>query len=185
MGEISAISPALDKIVIRPLPYADSDRLAMLWEDFSAFGTPKQRVSPATFLDWRKRNQAFAQFAAYGGSSIDLSGGGPPEQVQGQRVTSNLLPLLGVAPLLGRTFSPSEEGPETKAVVLSYRLWQRRFGGDAQLLGHPILMGGEKDTVIGVMPRGFHSPDPPTEYWVPGGLSPQLLSRRDNPLPPR
>src|SRR5258708_1167767 len=100
IGANSAIFTALDKIVIRPLPYADSDRLAMLWEDFSAFGTPKQRVSPATFLDWRKRNQAFAQFAAYGGSSIDLSGGGPPEQVQGQRVTSNLLPLLGVAPLL-------------------------------------------------------------------------------------
>jgi predicted permease len=180
IGANSAIFTALDKIVIRPLPYADSDRLAMLWEDFSAFGSPKQRVSPATFLDWRKRNQVFTELAAYRGSAIDLSGGGPPEQVQGQGVTSNLLPLLGVAPLLGRTFSVSEEGPETKAVVLSYRLWQRRFGGDAHLLGDSILMSGEKYTVIGVMPRGFHYPDRQTEYWLPWGLSPQLLTRRNS-----
>ena len=178
IGANSAIFTALDKIVIRPLPYPDSDRLAVLWEDYSAFGTPKQRVSPATFLDWRKRNQVFAALGAYGGSSSDLSAGGPPEQVQGQRVTSNLLPLLGVPPLLGRTFSSGEEGPETKAVVLSYRLWQRRFGGDMHLPGQAILMSGEKYTVIGVMPAGFHFPDLQTEYWISWGLSPQMLTRR-------
>jgi putative ABC transport system permease protein len=163
------------------MPYAQPDRLAMLWEDFSAFGKPrKQRVAPATFLDWRRRNQVFEGIAAYGASAMDLSGGGPPEQILGQRVSSNLLPLLGVAPLLGRTFSPGEEGPEITSVVLSSRLWQRRFGGDRNLLGLPILMNGEKYTVIGVMPQGFHYPDAQTEYWVPLGLNPQLLARRNS-----
>jgi hypothetical protein len=82
IGANSAIFTLLDRTVIRPMPYAQPDRLAMLWEDFSAFGKPrKQRVSPATFLDWRRRSQVFEGIAAYGASTMDLSGGGPPEQV--------------------------------------------------------------------------------------------------------
>src|SRR5579871_1377136 len=82
IGSNSAIFTALDKTVIRPLPYASPDRLAMLWEDYSALGkSPKNRVSPATFLDWRKRTQTFAEIAAYGIREMDLSGGGVPERV--------------------------------------------------------------------------------------------------------
>lgn len=180
IGANSAIFTALDRTVIRPLPYSDPDRLAAVWEDFSAFGSPKSRVSPATFIDWKKRNQAFLDMAAYGVRSADLSGGGAPEEVQGLAVTANLFPLLGVSPLLGRTFDKSEETPETRAVVLSYRLWQRRYAGDRNLLGQPILMNGEKYSVIGIMPAGFHYPDRKTEYWMPLGLSPQVLTRRNS-----
>src|SRR5215470_13579603 len=103
IGANSAIFAALDQTVIRALPYRDPDRLSMVWEDFSAFGVPRQRVSPATFLDWRRRTQAFAELAAYGATTANLSESGGPEQVFGQRITSNLIPLLGVVPFIGRS----------------------------------------------------------------------------------
>jgi putative ABC transport system permease protein len=181
IGSNSAIFSALDKTVIRPLPYKEPDRLVTVWEDFSAFGVPKQRVSPATFLDWRSRNDSFSEIAAYAGPGpMDLSGGGTPEEVLGMSVTANLLPMLGVRPMLGRTFISDEESPSSRAVVLSYRLWHRSFGADASLVGRSILMSGEKYTVLGVMPRGFQYPDRQTELWLPLGLSPQIMRRRNS-----
>ena len=180
IGSNTAIFSALDQTVIRPLPYRDPGKLVTLWEDFSRIGGAKSRVSPGTFLDWRRRTHSIDQLAAYAMRDVDLSGGGPPEQVLGLAVTSNLLPMLGVQPLLGRTFASNEEGPETKAVVLSYGLWQRRFGGDAALVGKSIAMNGESYTVLGIMPRGFVYPDRATEFWLPLGLSPQVLSRRNS-----
>jgi predicted permease len=181
IGSNSAIFTVLDKTVISPLPYANPERLAMLWEDFSALGkNPKNRVSPATFLDWSKRTQTFEEIAAYGIREMDLSGGGPPERVLGARITSNLIPTLGVPPFLGRNFTTEEQQPDTKLVVLSYRLWQRRYGGNPNMVGNSILMSGEKYTVIGVMPPGFHYPGRETEFWTPFDLGPQLLSRRNS-----
>jgi predicted permease len=180
IGSNAAIFSALDQTVIRPLPYHDPSKLVMLWEDFSAFGVPRSRVSPGTFLDWKKRTRAFDEIAAYAIRGFDLAGGGRPEQVLGLAVTSNLLPLLGVQPLLGRTFASNEEGPETKAVVLSYRLWQRRFGGDAALVGKAVVMNGESYTVLGIMPREFAYPNRATELWEPLGLSPQVMGRRNS-----
>src|SRR5215472_12637809 len=159
IGANSALFTALDQTVIRPLPYAHPDRLVILWEDFSAFGVPRQRVSPATFMDWKKRTQAFDEIAAYGGRVFNLSGGGPPEEVFGHGVTANLLPMLGVPPMLGRTFTPDEDTPGSRVVVLSYRLWKRRFAGDPGVAGQAVLMSDEKYTVIGVMPKGFQFPD--------------------------
>ena len=183
IGSNSAIFTLLDKTVIRPLPYGDSDRLAMLWEDFSAFGTPKQRVSPATFLDWRRRNQVFEEMGAWLGSAMNLAGSGAPEQVLGVGITSNLIPMLGVSPVVGRTFSATEEAPGIREVVLSYRLWQRRYGGDRGLVGQTILMNGEKYTVIGVMPQGFHFPDRQTDYWVPFGFDSPASQPTGQPFP--
>ena len=180
IGANSALFTALDRTVIRPLPYANPDRLTILWEDFSAFGAPKQRVSPGTFVDWKKRAQAFDEIAAYGARVFNLSGGGPPEEILGWGVSANLLPMLGIPPLLGRTFTPDEDAPGNKSVVLSYGLWTRRFGGDANLVGKTILMSGEKYAVIGVMPRGFQFPDRQAQVWVPLGLRPQMLARRNS-----
>ncbi len=98
--------------------------------------------------------------AAWAGPATrDLSGSGPPEEVLGQSVTANLLALLGTPPLLGRTFRPEEEHEDSLVVVLSYRLWQRRFGGDPHIAGRTILMNGAHYTVDGVMPPGFQFPD--------------------------
>jgi putative ABC transport system permease protein len=98
----------------------------------------------------------------------------------GAAVTANLIPTLGVRPLLGRMFTADEERPETRAIVLSYRLWQRRYGGDPNLVGNAVTMNGLAYTVIGVMPKGFQFPDRQTELWQPLGLSPLLLARRNS-----
>jgi len=180
IGANSALFTVIDRTVIRPLPYANPDRLMMVWEDFSAFGAPKSRVSPATFIDWKNRTRAFDEIAAYGGRAFNLSGGGPPGEIFGLGVTANLLPMLGVPPLQGRTFSAEEDAPGNKTVVLSYGLWMRRFGGDSSLVGKPILMSGEKYTVIGIMPKGFQYPDRQSLVWVPLGLTPQMLTRRNS-----
>jgi predicted permease len=180
IGANTAIFTALDQTVIRALPYRDPDRLAMIWEDYSAFGVPKQRVSPGTFFDWRRSTQTFAELAGYGAASANLSGTGAPEQALGQRVTANLIPMLGVAPLVGRTFALDEERPDARVVVLGYRLWKRKFAGDKNLVGKTILMDGEPHSVIGVMPPRFDYPERVTEYWIPLGLAPQVLNRRNS-----
>jgi putative ABC transport system permease protein len=181
IGSNSAIFSALDQTVIRPLPYPHPDRLTMVWEDFSAFGAPRNRVSPATFRDWGRRSRLFETLAAYAGPrNLDLAGSGPPEEILGQSVTANLIPLLGVPPLLGRTFTADEEVPEVSVVVLSYRLWQRRFGTDPSVVGRAIRMNGQAYTVLGVMPKGFAFPDRQTEFWLPLGLSADVQARRNS-----
>jgi len=128
----------------------------------------EEPVSPATFLDWRRRSQAFEDIAAYAGpATLDLSGSGPPEEVFGQSVTTNLLPLLGVPAFLGRTFLQEEEHENSNVVVLSYRLWQRRFGGDPGLIGHAVVMNGHNYTVTGVMPCGFNFPTRKPSFEFP------------------
>jgi len=182
IGANSALFTALDRTVLRPLPYPNPDRLVALWEDYSALtGSPKNRVSPGTFVDWRKRAQTFEEIAAYSGPTVrDLSGGGTPEEIRGVNVTAGLLPMLGVQPLLGRTFTEPENAPGVKLVVLGYRLWRRRFDGDPNVIGRDILMSSEKYTVIGVMPRGFQFPNVQTEYWLPLGLTPDIMARRNS-----
>jgi putative ABC transport system permease protein len=181
IGANAAVFTALDQTVIRPLPFREPQRLAMLWEDFSALGrAPKQRVSPATFVDWRRLNRSFEALGAFGLDVRTLSGDGAPREVHGARVTANLIPLLGVGPLLGRTFSAGEESQANGPVVLGFGLWQGQYGGDPAVVGRTILMNGESRQVIGVMPRGFDFPDRETDYWLPLGLSPQLLGRRNS-----
>ena len=181
IGANSALFTAIDRVVVRPLPYRDAGRLTMLWEDFTAFGVPKNRVSPATYLDWRKRTRTFEDLAAHAGPMhLNILDGGTPEEVLGQSVSASLLPLLGVQPLLGRTFNVSEEAPGSKVIMLSYGLWQRRFLGDPNIIGKAIQLSGEKYDVVGVMPDGFQYPDRQSEFWLPLGLSPQLLARRNS-----
>jgi putative ABC transport system permease protein len=180
IGANASVFSALDQTVVRPLPYANPDRLAMVWEDFSAFGTPKNDVSPATFSDWKRRTQAFSDLAAFHLSVMNLSEAGAPERVVGVAATANLLPLLGVSPLLGRVLSADEEPPGHRVVVLSHRLWQRRFSGDRNIVGASIAMNGERHVVVGVMPPGFHFPDAGTDFWAPIALSAVQLTARNS-----
>jgi predicted permease len=180
IGANSAVFSALDQVVIRPLPYADPDRLAALWEDFSAFGSPKSRVSPATFYDWQNRNRSFSELATYRTSELTVTGDGEPEALAGIGATGNLIPMLGVRPLMGRTFTAAEEQPGSRLVVISHRLWQGRLAGDPGVLGRTLRLNDESYAVIGVMPPGFHFPDSSSDYWVPIGLTPQLAARRNS-----
>jgi predicted permease len=181
IGANSAIFTAIDQTVVRPLAWRDPGQLVAVWEDFSAFGVPRSRVSPGTFIDWRRRTNTFRELAAYAGPrTMDLAGGGPPEEVRGISVTANLLGMLGVPPLLGRNFAAEEEHLDSRLLILSYRLWQRRFTGDRRIVGTSISMDGAAWTVIGVMPPGFQFPDRDTEYWVPISLTPQVWARRNS-----
>ena len=180
IGANAAVFSAVDRVLIRPLPFGRPQRLAMLWEDFSAFGMPKNRVSPATFFDWRRRTRTFADLAAWRVTDVNVTESAAPERVLGAATTANLLPLLGVRPMLGRTMTVDEEGPGHSVVVLSYGLWQRRLAGDPAIVGRAIRMSGERFTVIGVMPRGFHFPDAGTEFWVPIAFRAQQLTGRNS-----
>jgi hypothetical protein len=109
---------------------------------------------------------------------MNLAESGAPEEVTGAAVTANLLPLLGVQPLAGRVLSVEEEPSGHRVVVLSERLWRRRFNRDPSLIGRSIVMSGEPYTVVGIMPAGFHFPDARTEFGIPIGLRPQMMTAR-------
>ena len=180
IGSNVAVFSALDQLVIRPLPYAHPDRLGMLWEDFSTFGTARNRVSPATFYDWKRRTRSFGDIGAIRSAAMNLAESGPPERVLGAGVTANVLPIVGVQPVVGRMLTDDEESLDRLVVVIGHRLWQRRFNGDPSIVGRSIVMNGRRFTVIGVMPPGFHFPDAATEFWIPLGLQPQQRTARNS-----
>jgi predicted permease len=174
----SAIFSIADAVLIRPLPYADANRLVMVWEDASAFGFPKDTPAPGNFSDWKSRNQVFTDVAATSfGDAFNLIGTGAPEKLTGRSVTANLLSVLGATPELGRDFRPEDDVPgATRVAILSHGLWLRRFGGDPEILGKEILLNYEKCTIIGVMRRGFQFPDRDAELWTPARFTKEDLA---------
>jgi putative ABC transport system permease protein len=178
IGANTAIFSVVDAVLLKPLPYQDAGRLVMVWEQNPERGWYRNIVSAANFLDWRKQNDVFTQMAAADPQrAFNLTGTGNPEEVWGQQVTTNLFTLLGVRPFKGREFLPEEDragGP--RVVILSYGLWERRYGEDATLVGKQISLNNESYTVVGIMPTGFYFPpfwrQWAGELWVPGlGLS--------------
>src|SRR6185295_12801357 len=114
------------------------------------------------------QNQSFVDMAAAASNSFNLTGDGEPERVASNGVSANFFPLFGVPPLLGRSFLPEEDRPgANKVAMLSYDLWQSRYGGDRGIINREILLNGEKHTVIGVMPRGFQFLENDVRLWVP------------------
>ena len=178
----SAIFSIADAVLIRALPYRDSNRLVMVWEDSSAYGFPKDTPAAGNFYDWKSRNQVFEDVAAlpYGGS-FNLTGEGTPEELSGKRATANIFSVLGVRPALGRDFRPEDDVPGAPHVaILSHGLWIRRFGADPQIVGKEISLNYEKCTIIGVMSRGVQFPDRETELWVPARFTKEQLANHGN-----
>src|SRR5207253_9999271 len=154
-------------------------RLVMVWEDASKLGYPRDTPAAANYIDWRDQNQVFEGMAAMADQSVNLTGIGEPERIDGRRVSANLFPLLGVEPQLGRVFLPEEDQPGgNHVVILSYGLWQRRFGGDMNIMGKSIDLNGESFKVIGVMPSHFQFPSPDDELWTPIAFSSQEAANR-------
>jgi putative ABC transport system permease protein len=185
IGAISTIFSFVNGIMLRPLPYAEPERLVSLDETAPKRGNPSMSVSYPNFLDWREQNQSFEDIACFdtGGFIIGSSGAGSePEQLQGAFVTHGLFEILGVAPILGRTFTDDEDQPDHDLVViLSYGLWQRRFGGDPNILGQTIMLNNRPRVAIGIMPRGFQFPEV-AEAWGPLALTPKIYTRTDHGL---
>ncbi len=178
IGANTAMFSVVDAVLLRPLPFTDADRLVMVWEDASRVGFPRNTPAPANWVDWRKENTVFTDIAATRSAAFALTGDGQPDRVRGQRVTANFWTLLGTSPLIGRTFSEEEDRRSAPLVVISWGLWQRRFGGDPSIAGRKIVLNGEPWMVVGVMPRGFSFPGRRVEAWVPAGFDAATLARR-------
>jgi putative ABC transport system permease protein len=153
IGANTAIFSVVNELLLRPLPYRDAERIVMLWE-VTPEGRHQNTTSRANFRAWRAQNTSYENVAAFTDQRFNLTGDGEPEELSVQMATPELFKVLGVDPLLGRTFMPDDDG-KAPVAVLSYGLWQRRFGGQASVIGQPITLSGIKFTVIGVMPANF------------------------------
>ncbi len=159
IGANSAIFSVVNGVLLRPLPYADPERLVQVWEYRPRQGMNQIEVSSAEFAAWRDQNRVFEQIAAIDHADYNLTGNDEPQRISGARVSASYFPLLGVKPALGRTFLPEEDQPDhNSVVVLSYGIWQGRFGSDPNILGKSVTLNGTACTVIGIMPRGFQLP---------------------------
>jgi putative ABC transport system permease protein len=186
IGANTAIFSMVLAVVIRPLPFPDSDRLVWAWGNIRNGGN-RASVSPPDFLDFRSQNKTFEQFAASGTQPlpVNLTGGGDPERLMASAVTGNYFQTFGIAPALGRGFSLENEKPDQNQVaVLSYALWQRRFAGDPGIINQTILLDGKPRQVIGVMGEGVTLPQA-AELWVPLNFDdPDMKIRRAHFLRP-
>jgi len=181
IGANSAIFSVINAVLLRPLPYRAPDRLAMLWTEDSAHSLREGRVSLLNFADWKSRSRTFEDMTVFIGQTFLLGNAdGPPERMRSARVPSNFFPLLGVEPILGRVFSADEEQKRAPVAILSYGLWQTRFGGSPNVLGSDIVKDGRKSRVIGVMPASFQFLFPDTRVWEPITTHPYWVARDRN-----
>ena len=164
LGANTAIFSVLNAVLLRPLPYPDSDRLVMVWAH-SERGD--HAASYPEYLDWREQSRSFTGLAVWRGQSINLSGSGEPERLVGCFVSAGFFPTVGVPAALGRTFRPEETEPSTKApvAVISHGLWQRRFAGDPAVVGRALMLNGNSHTVVGILGPEFAPGRAPFDGW--------------------
>ena len=172
IGGITAMFSSVDAVLIRSLPYADANRLVMIWDDLSKSGDQSESSpAPAEWLEWRRLNTVFTDIAATQPGEATLSGDFEPEQVPARKATGNLWSVLGVRPLIGRVFTEEEDVEGARVAVISYGLWQRRYGGSASILGRKITMNDSPYEVVGVMPREFYfMPARDIDIWAPASF---------------
>ncbi len=179
IGMNTAIFSAVNNVLLRPLPFRDANRVVSVWERGLSAGIGRNEMAPANFIDLRSQNQAFVDIGAFGEKSFNFSGVGEPERLDGLLVSANVLSLLGVEPMYGRTFALEEDQPDqNQVVVLSQNLWERRFNRDPSIVGKKITLDAQSFTVIGVMPRGFFFPNRTTELWTPLAMGPDEAAGR-------
>jgi len=167
IGANTAIFSLVHAVLLRSLPFPDSDKLIVVKDQNGKTGETLPSVSPADFFDWKRQSQSFATMAAHSGWSITLLEGGESELIPAERVTEEFFSTLGVQPLLGRTFMPDEfKTGSSNVVILSHRLWQRRFGGNPNIVTKTLAVSQGRVTVVGVMPPEFKLPAY-AEAWTP------------------
>jgi predicted permease len=188
IGANSAIFSVVNAVLINPLPYQSPERLTQFWETNPAKRWTEAPIAPANLFDWQGQNQSFEDIAAYMGTDkrgpgltgLQLTGGSEPERVQALYVTGNLFSVLGVNAMLGRTLTEDETW-DKRVVVLSYGLWQRRFGGDPNIIGQAISLSGRNREVVGVMRPEFYFPSRDVEMWVSTGWDHKQMSALRRP----
>ncbi|HKQ05034.1 MAG TPA: ABC transporter permease [Blastocatellia bacterium] len=165
IGANTAIFSVVNAVLLRPLKYKEPDRLVWWWEQQPQLA--RAPFSPGDFVDFQTQNQTFEQVAGIRDMLLTLTGEGTPEPLRGEIVSANYFDMLGVAPALGRVLQ-ADDGQKgaPRVAILSHPLWQRRFGGDARVIGQSLRISGEDVTVIGVMPPDFQAPAERAEIWV-------------------
>ena len=167
IGANTAIFSVVNAVLLRPLPYEEADRLLFLNEKSQALD--EMSISYPNYQDWKAQNHVFEAIGVYNRQSYNLTGVGEAERIVTGQVSADLFTVLRARPELGRVFTNDEDKPGTApVVVLSYGLWQRRFGGDKGILNQPINLNGKSYTVIGIMPASYLYPSR-VEMWVPVG----------------
>src|ERR1700730_5967569 len=190
IGASSAVFSLINALLVRPLPYQQPSKLALIWEQFATQGLDRIPVSPPEYLDREKEFQSGTQLAAFTYQTFNLGGGDLPARISGALVAPSLFPLLGAEPIKGRTFAREEQGQgHDDVIVISERLWKRRFNSDPTLVGKSLLLNGRIYTVIGVMPARFEFPIPlfgvqgnqfaeRVDIWKPLAFTPLELKER-------
>ena len=190
IGANTAVFSLINALLVRPLPYKEPAKLTLLWEQFAAQGLDRIPVSAPEYQDYERELKSFEQIAAFDYATFNLTEGGTPERISGAEVSPSLFPLLGVEPFFGRTFAREEQGEgHDNVIVISARLWQRRFNSDPALVGKTLLLDGRSYTVIGVMPSQFEFPIPlygiqgnqfaeRVDIWKPIAFTAQELKAR-------
>lgn len=177
IGANTAIFSVVNSVLLRPLPFDQADQLVFLNERSPVLD--EMSISYPNFIDWRNQNQSFEKIGVYNRASYNLTGSGEPERIVAAQMSADLFSVLRVNPLLGRVYTNDEDKPGgNPVVVLSHGLWERRFGGQKEILNQALTLNGKSYTVIGVMPQGFIYPSR-IEMWVPvGQLSDQTSWQR-------
>ena len=159
IGATTAVLSLVNGLLVRPLPYREPQQLILLLQHFKSQNLERIPVSPPEFKDYETRAHSFEKLGAFGYTNFNLAGEDRPERIAGATVTAGVLPLLGVSPIKGRFFQPEEcTLGRDDVVIISARLWQRRFNSDPQIIGTKLLLNGKNFTVVGVMPAGFDFP---------------------------
>ena len=167
IGATTIVFSLVNAVLLEPLPFEDPDELVTIWTRFARQGIEQGRNSGNELADYRDQNQVFDGVEALIPWYFNLVADGNPERLVGGMVSSGLFPLLGVDPQIGRHFTVEEGQNRDPVVILSHRLWQRRFGGDENLMGQPVSLGGNPYTVVGVMPSEFSFLLDAADMWVP------------------
>ena len=177
IGANTAIFSVVNGVLLSPLPYPEPDQLVMIWESNPAAGFPRFAVSEPNFEDFRRQGRVLQGLVAISEARFNLTGGDRPEVIPGARVSADFFRVVGVEPVLGRSFRAEEDRRGNPQVaVLSHELWQRRFGEDRSILNKPLILNGLPVTVIGIMPPGFDF-FRQQEIWVPIGIEANPLTR--------
>jgi putative ABC transport system permease protein len=177
IGAMTSIFSVVDAVLLRPLPFREAGRLVLIKENVNKLGNASDLPAPDV-LTFARESRAFEQVGGFERGSMELSGIGEPERIRTARLTAPVFQALGVSPMLGRTFSQSEDDHSERVLVISYALWRTRFHGDSQILGKRVDLDRQPYVIIGVMPRGFEFPLEPgrlsrAEMWVPMSFTPE------------
>jgi putative ABC transport system permease protein len=186
IGANTAIFSVVNAVLLRSFPYPEAEKLVLVWEKRQGGRTDQNVINLGNFSDWKEQNQVFTDMAVFFDRSFNLTSDGEPEEVPVQYGTTNLFSVLGTNATLGRTFLPEDgRDGQPRVAIISYALWQRRFGGDSQIVGRQITLNNQPTQVIGVMPAefGWHiqrgtQVSKPADIWVPFQITNEFRARR-------